>query len=89
MLRPNEPLNIIAYSWGSIIALETLAMMEKKGHKGNLVCLDGAPSMLQEMCKQEMKTGSDAEFETVVLCHLMALYLPYEIILKNRVSDKI
>lgn len=59
--------------------------MEKRGRRGTLICLDGAPNMLHEMCEQEMKTGSEAEFETVILCHLMALYVPVEIILENRV----
>ncbi|XP_045466442.1 fatty acid synthase-like [Harmonia axyridis] len=84
ILEPNEPLNLIAYSWGTIIALESLAIMEKRGRRGTLICLDGAPNMLHEMCEQEMKTGSEAEFETVILCHLMALYVPVEIILENR-----
>ncbi|KAL3270432.1 hypothetical protein HHI36_020987 [Cryptolaemus montrouzieri] len=83
-VKLNDPIHIVAYSWGTIIGLETMALLEKKGYKGTMTCIDGAPDMLMEMCKQEMRSGSDAEFETVILCHLMALYLPYEIILKNR-----
>lgn len=82
----NDAVHMLTYSWGTIIALETMSSLEKKGYKGTITCIDGAPDMLAEMCKQEMKTGSEAEFETIILCHLMALYLPYDIILKNRVS---
>ncbi|XP_044764578.1 fatty acid synthase-like [Coccinella septempunctata] len=80
----SDPVHMITYSWGTIIALETMSSLEKKGYKGTITCIDGAPDMLAEMCKQEMKTGSEAEFETIILCHLMAMYLPYDIILKNR-----
>ncbi|KAK9884293.1 hypothetical protein WA026_005245 [Henosepilachna vigintioctopunctata] len=79
-----DVLHMMAYSWGSIIALETMSLMEQKGYKGTLTIIDGAPEMLMEILKHEIKTGSEAEFETVLLCHLMALYLPYDIILKNR-----
>ncbi|XP_045465555.1 fatty acid synthase-like [Harmonia axyridis] len=79
-----DPVHMLTYSWGTIIALETMSSLEKKGYKGTITCIDGAPDMLSLMCEQEMKTGSEAEFETIILCHLMALYLPYDIILKNR-----
>ncbi|XP_044764314.1 fatty acid synthase-like [Coccinella septempunctata] len=84
LVKPDEPLNIIAYSWGSVIALETMAILEKKGRKANLVCLDGSPGMVQEMCKNEIKGGSETEIEILVLCQLMSTYLSYEIILKNK-----
>ncbi|KAK9875949.1 hypothetical protein WA026_011050 [Henosepilachna vigintioctopunctata] len=79
-----EPIHMLTYSWGTIIALETMSLLEQKGYKGTITCIDGAPDMLSEMCKQEMKTGSEAEFETIILGHVMAFYLPYDIILKNR-----
>ncbi|KAL3270572.1 hypothetical protein HHI36_021109 [Cryptolaemus montrouzieri] len=83
-IKHTEPLHVVTYSWGTIIALETISLLEKKGYKGTVTCIDGAPDMLAEMYEREMKTGSDAEFETLILCHLMAMYLPYEIIMKNR-----
>ncbi|KAK9884211.1 hypothetical protein WA026_005161 [Henosepilachna vigintioctopunctata] len=84
IIKPNQPLHIITYSWGTTIGLDTMSCMEEKGYKGTLTCIDGSPELNSKMCQQELTTDTEEEFETILLCHFMALYMPYEIVKRNK-----
>lgn len=41
-LAANEPFNIIAYSYGVVIAMETLKILQNENRKGNVILVDGS-----------------------------------------------
>uniref|UniRef100_T1P9U1 Fatty acid synthase n=1 Tax=Musca domestica TaxID=7370 RepID=T1P9U1_MUSDO len=50
VLKVNEPFYMIAYSFGSYVALRLTALLEKAGFRGKLMLIDGAPHFLTKLC---------------------------------------
>uniref|UniRef100_A0A1B0AA75 oleoyl-[acyl-carrier-protein] hydrolase n=1 Tax=Glossina pallidipes TaxID=7398 RepID=A0A1B0AA75_GLOPL len=49
VLKANRQFYIVAYSYGALIALELVAMLEKAGFDGQLLLIDGAPHFLTKL----------------------------------------
>ncbi|CAH0548596.1 unnamed protein product [Brassicogethes aeneus] len=83
IIKKSEPFNIIAYSFGAIMAMEVIGRLEKEGYSGKFISIDGAPSQLLEFTTL-LDVKSEAHFETSLIMHLMALHVPYDIVSKSR-----
>ncbi|XP_018336345.1 fatty acid synthase-like [Agrilus planipennis] len=81
-LPKNSPFTLIAYSFGSMVAMELAGLLEKEGRIGKIIMIDGSPDLLLAMAKQQLNTDSEAEFETSLLCAIMSFYMPIETIVK-------
>uniref|UniRef100_A0A1B0G5K6 Uncharacterized protein n=1 Tax=Glossina morsitans morsitans TaxID=37546 RepID=A0A1B0G5K6_GLOMM len=49
VLKANRQFYIVAYSYGALIALELVGMLEKAGFNGQLLLIDGAPHFLTKL----------------------------------------
>uniref|UniRef100_A0A1B0FKG4 oleoyl-[acyl-carrier-protein] hydrolase n=1 Tax=Glossina morsitans morsitans TaxID=37546 RepID=A0A1B0FKG4_GLOMM len=49
VLKANRQFYIVAYSYGALIALELVGMLEKAGFDGRLLLIDGAPHFLTKL----------------------------------------
>lgn len=78
----------IAHSFGAVVALELVALLEAEGRTGRLIIIDGAPALLQKLAQINLP-GSEEEavLETTALTALMQLYFPLETVLKCTVSN--
>lgn len=54
----NERFYIVAHSFGSIIAIELARILEKSGHVGRILLIDGAPIYLKRLTHSMMQTIS-------------------------------
>ncbi|XP_060533831.1 fatty acid synthase-like [Cylas formicarius] len=77
-----RPFNIVAYSFGAVVALEVVSLLEKKGYCGSMVSIDGAPDQLKKLTKI-LEVESDDRFQTSLLIHLMCLIIPFDRISKH------
>ncbi|KAJ8976879.1 hypothetical protein NQ317_001203 [Molorchus minor] len=84
-IKKDVPFNIVAYSYGTLIALEVVSRLESKGYTGTIICIDGAPLLMKEMLKS-LNTDSQHIFETALLCHLLSFYVSSEVVLKYKES---
>ncbi|XP_073848315.1 fatty acid synthase 3 [Musca autumnalis] len=57
VLKVNEPFYIVAYSFGSYVALKLTALLEKSGFRGKLMLIDGAPHFLTKLTR--LQIGED------------------------------
>lgn len=81
---------LVAYSYGCILALEALALLEDEGYTANVILIDGAADMLKPVIKMQIGEPDDLTvFETNVLCAIMSQFTPMEVIAKKRVSTTI
>ncbi|XP_011703203.1 PREDICTED: fatty acid synthase [Wasmannia auropunctata] len=62
---------IVGYSYGSVIALELVKRLEKRGLSGRLVLIDGAPELLKAIIEQFMPSTTDEELQNNVLLVIM------------------
>lgn len=83
-ITKQEPYNLLAYSYGCVVALELIAILEREGYTGRLILLDGAPDMLIYLTKLTLSDDNPAEFETNILLALLALYMPPKQLIKYR-----
>ncbi|VEN61337.1 unnamed protein product [Callosobruchus maculatus] len=80
----STPIRLVAYSYGTVIALEVAHALEALGYApGTVVLIDGSPTMMTELLKQEMDVGEDHIFQTLLICHLMSFYLSSDVVAKN------
>ncbi|XP_050299399.1 fatty acid synthase-like [Anthonomus grandis grandis] len=81
-ISKSTPFYFICYSFGGTVALETVALLEEKGYRGTLVCIDTAPDYLKALTKV-LEVDSDDKFQVSLIVHLMSLQISYEIISKH------
>ncbi|XP_024885303.1 fatty acid synthase [Temnothorax curvispinosus] len=62
---------IIGYSFGSLIALELVKRLEKRGLSGRLVLIDGAPDMLKMTLEQYLPSATEEELQNNILLTIM------------------
>lgn len=81
---------MVAYSYGCILTLEALALLEKDGYTADVILIDGAADMLKPVIRQQIGEAEDlAIFETNVLCAIISQFKTIEVVAKQRVIAKI
>lgn len=62
-LIPNNitKFNLVGYSFGSLITLETARLLEESGMTGNVLLIDGSPKFLKEFSLSRFPTNYDEE----------------------------
>ncbi|CAH1965284.1 unnamed protein product [Acanthoscelides obtectus] len=84
MPSKTTPIRLVAYSYGTVVALELAYALESLGYTpGTVVLIDGSPTMMKELLKKEMDVAEDHIFQTLLICHLMSFYLTSELVVKN------
>lgn len=81
----DEEFNIIGYSFGAVVALEVVKLLEEKGYKGNLMAIDGAPAYFQGMAKG-MEIEKEDSLQTKIMMHLLGLQVTHDKIMPHIVS---
>jgi fatty acid synthase len=77
--KEREHFYVVGYSYGAMLALEVTKMLEKKGKKGNLVLIDGAPLFLKKLVVDQMPTSdTDEAVQNVLLSGIMRVVFPEE-----------
>ncbi|XP_050502321.1 fatty acid synthase isoform X2 [Diabrotica virgifera virgifera] len=82
-IKKNQKFKILAYSFGSAIALEVVHLLENKGYVGEVVIIDGGPSFIKNLV-QNFTLLSDSEFQTNLVLYLIGSYVPSDVILKHQ-----
>lgn len=79
ILKVNEPFYIIAYSFGSYIALKLVALLEKAGFRGKLMLIDGAPHFLTKLTRRHIGDNfTDFDIYDILLTNIIAQIFPEE-----------
>ncbi|XP_019551217.3 fatty acid synthase-like [Aedes albopictus] len=77
MVKCSNDFTIVAYSFGSLIAIEIARCLQSKGIRGQLLLLDGAPKYLKRWSLKQLNNNpSDGEVEKLILLVLIALVFP-------------
>ncbi|CAH1187511.1 unnamed protein product [Phyllotreta striolata] len=82
-VEKGEKFNFVLYSFGSLIGLEIVHLLELKGYVGNVVIIDGGTVLMKQLAQSWLQE-SERMFETGLLSHLLSFYLPTEVISENQ-----
>ncbi|KAL9707515.1 hypothetical protein quinque_011033 [Culex quinquefasciatus] len=75
---------IVAYSFGSLVAVEITKRLQAKGMRGKLLLLDGAPKFLKNLCfKQFRGSTADEEIQKILMFVITTIVFP------NQPADKV
>ncbi|XP_018572598.1 fatty acid synthase-like [Anoplophora glabripennis] len=74
---------LVAYSFGAIVALEVVSILESRGYHATIIIIDGSP-LLQKQMLLNLEIETDRIFETAVLCHLLSFYMTIEEVGKHK-----
>lgn len=85
-MKDSEKFNLVAYSYGTSICLEMASILEKSGKVGNIILIDGAPTMMHDMIKQQISAETENQFQNNVLFAIVHLYMTGEMTNKLLVS---
>ena len=67
---------ILGYSFGCVVAIELVRLLENEGFSGRLICVDGAPEQLLAMKNQTLSSTITEEFQDKILITFMDLVDP-------------
>ncbi|XP_013112283.2 fatty acid synthase [Stomoxys calcitrans] len=79
VLQVVSPFYIVAYSFGSYLALKLAALLEKAGYKGNLTLIDGSPYFLSKLTRLHLgEDFSDLNLYDLLFTSIVAQIFPEE-----------
>ncbi|XP_063924503.1 fatty acid synthase-like [Zophobas morio] len=78
-LTRNTSFYIIGYSFGTLVALEMISLLEKKGYTGILILIDGSPAYLTSSLKKQVAHETEAQFQTAILSKISAFVVPLDL----------
>ncbi|KAJ8962424.1 hypothetical protein NQ317_010395 [Molorchus minor] len=84
-LTKDKPFNILTYSFGTVIALEVVSLLESQGYTGTILCIDGAPLLMKEMMKN-VNRENDQVVETAIISHLLTFRVPADVVSNNQAA---
>ncbi|XP_052751905.1 fatty acid synthase-like [Galleria mellonella] len=82
ILAPGSKFWLLAYSFGTVLALNLAAKLESQGITGTLFCLDGAPNFLQSLVNTLMNFENDFQLQNSLICKTIDIVSP-----NNEVTD--
>lgn len=87
-MKRDEPLTIVAHSFGAVVAGELMASLEQLGYNGTLIFIDGSPLLMKELGSKQLQFENELQLQMGVLFGLMSQVFPQTDILKYKVSHK-
>ncbi|XP_044738555.1 fatty acid synthase-like [Chrysoperla carnea] len=64
-LAKSEEYGIVGYSFGSILATEISIVLEKLGHKGRCLFIDGSPTFLKTLARNQLSMSEEMSASTI------------------------
>lgn len=86
LMGSNKIFNLIGYSFGVMLSLEVVHILEGEGYSGKVCLIDGAPDIFRAFINNVF--GSDPQvFQTKVLLYTLEVYVNKDILEDLQVSD--
>ncbi|KAF7987806.1 hypothetical protein HCN44_003669 [Aphidius gifuensis] len=62
---------VVGYSFGSLIAIEIVRLLEAEGLTGKLILIDGSPDLMIAILKEQLAVTKESELENTILVGIM------------------
>ncbi|XP_063925092.1 fatty acid synthase-like [Zophobas morio] len=78
-LTRTTPFYIIGYSFGTLVALEMISLLEKNGYTGILILIDGSPAYSTSSLKKQFAHETEAQFQTAILSKIASFVISLDV----------
>jgi fatty acid synthase, animal type len=88
LFEGHESFLLVAYSFGSLLALKAANLLESRGKNGSVVMIDGSPIAIKENSTFFFANKTDEEISIQICSNYTRLLLPdhYEVMMKKLAS---
>ncbi|EFA05248.1 Fatty acid synthase-like Protein [Tribolium castaneum] len=83
-IKTEKKFFFIGYSFGVTVALELALRLEAASYTGTVVAIDGSPHYTRRLLEHYLPGETAAEFESMILVNILAIFLPLDLIVKNK-----
>ncbi|XP_071644317.1 fatty acid synthase-like [Temnothorax longispinosus] len=73
-MKDQKEFLIVGYSFGSLIAIELVRLLEANDFSGRLILIDGAPDQMKLWTNQYLDSTSPEELQNMILLGLLEMY---------------
>ena len=77
---------MIGYSFGTLVGLEMVSLLEEKGYIGTMILIDGSPTYITSSLKKQFPHETDAEFQTAILSKISSFVIPLDVFSQYEVN---
>ncbi|XP_046832934.1 fatty acid synthase-like isoform X1 [Vespa crabro] len=78
-LKDRKDFTLVGYSFGSLVTIELTRQLEKKGYKGRLILIDGAPQLMKELVRQHFQSSSEEELQNKLFVFMAKILISVNI----------
>ncbi|XP_063924750.1 fatty acid synthase-like [Zophobas morio] len=82
-LTKNVPFFVIGYSFGTIVALELVSLLEDRGIFGTVILIDGSPTYLSSSVKENMGR-EDTELQMAIVYKVFSIVIPFDVLSEHQ-----
>ncbi|KAJ3652400.1 hypothetical protein Zmor_018369 [Zophobas morio] len=83
-LTKNVPFFIIGYSFGTVVGLELISLLEKRGNFGTVILIDGSPTYSRSAVKKMFGSEDDVKFEMAILNKVFSFVIPFDVLSEHQ-----
>jgi len=74
-MKDQKEFLIVGYSFGSLIAIELVRLLETNNFSGRLILIDGAPDQMKFWTNQHLTCTSQEELQNIIVLGLLEIYV--------------
>jgi len=74
-MKDQKQFIIVGYSFGSLIAIELVRLLEANNFSGRLILIDGAHDQMKLWTNQHLICTSQEELQNIILLGLLEMYV--------------
>jgi pimeloyl-ACP methyl ester carboxylesterase len=78
-------LTLIGYSFGTLVSLEFLSLLESKGYAGKLVLIDGSPTYTRSSILKSVPGDTEVEFQKNLVYKIFSMLVPVDLLAPYKV----
>ncbi|KAJ3652417.1 hypothetical protein Zmor_018385 [Zophobas morio] len=82
-LSRKKPIYIVGHSFGALVGLEIISLLEKKGHNIIMILIDGSPTYLTSSLKKHFAHETEAHLQTAILNKIASFFIPLDILAQH------
>ncbi|KAJ3652440.1 hypothetical protein Zmor_018404 [Zophobas morio] len=79
-LTRNVPFFFIGYSFGAIVGIELMSLLETRCYTGTVILIDGSPTYSSSAVKRNFECENDVKFQMAVLNKVLSFVIPFDVL---------
>ncbi|KAF7995900.1 hypothetical protein HCN44_007007 [Aphidius gifuensis] len=78
---------VVGYSFGSLVAIEIVRLLEAEGLTGKLILIDGSPDLMIAILKEQLAVTNESELQNTILVNCTSWEQKLDVFIKHLPSE--